>query len=61
MFVAWAGLPFAIRDVVRTVYIVSTRQLIISPDIGFFHRRLGGLDRLSGGILHVIDIYMIWN
>jgi len=60
--VAWAGLPFAIRDVVRTVYIVSTRQLIISPGLsGFSPPASEGLIAFLVEFLHVIDIYMIWN
>src|SRR5688572_3281318 len=34
--VAWASLPFAVRDVLRILFILSTRHFIVSPGLSVF-------------------------
>ena len=60
--VAWAGLTFALRDIVRTIYILITRQLIISPGLsGFAPPVSEGWVAYLAKFSQSIDIYLIWN
>jgi hypothetical protein len=60
--VAWAGLPFALRDVVRIVAMLSTKQLITSPGLfGFAPSGEGFGILFLAGLLGSIDIYLVWH
>jgi len=59
--VGWAGLPFAVRDAVRIVAMLSTKQMIANPGIsGFAPLGEEGLDKFLTILLGLIDIYVIW-
>ena len=60
--VAWAGLPFAVRDIVQTVFMMLTRQLISTPGLsGFISlESTGGLAFLAQ-LLRYVDLYLIWH
>jgi Yip1 domain len=59
--VAWAGLPFAVRDVVRIVAMLSSKQLIASPGLSGFAPIGEGFGVLFlAGLLGSVDIYLIW-
>jgi len=55
--VAWASLPFALRDVLRVVYMLASSHTITSPGLSGFAG--------SGGLLYQlmqnVDIFLIWN
>jgi len=54
--VAWASLPFAIRDLLRVVFMLSAGHAITSPGLSGFAASAGFLSQL----LSRLDIFMIW-
>jgi hypothetical protein len=54
--VAWASLPFALRDVLRVVFMLATKHAISSPGLSGFAASSGFLSKL---LAHV-DIFWIW-
>jgi len=54
--VAWASLPFAIRDLLRVVYMLSTGHTITSPGLSGFTTNPGFLTQ----VLARFDIFVIW-
>lgn len=54
--VAWASLPFAVRDLLRVVFMLSTGHTITSPGLSGFAASAGFLSQL----LSRLDIFMIW-
>ncbi len=60
--VAWSGLPFAVRDLVRSAYMLTTHQLIASPGLsGLVGSESGTLALLAGSLLGLLDIYLLWH
>lgn len=55
--VAWASLPFAVRDILRIVFMLSAGHAITSPGLSGFASTAGFLSQL----LARIDIFLIWN
>lgn len=56
--VAWSGLPFAARALVRAGYILVAHQLITTPGLsGFAPQGQAYLTQL----LNLVDIYVVWN
>lgn len=59
--VAWCSLPYAVRDIVQTVFMVFTRQMITSPGLmGFISTDSGGMNLFLAKFLALVDIYLIW-
>lgn len=59
--VAWASMPFFIRDIVQIVAILVTKQLITQPGLsGFAPEGAAGLVAFLSGFLAFIDLYLIW-
>jgi len=54
--VAWASLPFVIRDLLRVVYMLFAKHAITSPGLSGFAASPGFLAQL----LSHIDLFMIW-
>jgi hypothetical protein len=54
--VAWASLPFALRDILRIVYMLSAGHAINSPGLSGFLSTPGFLAQL----LTRVDIFLIW-
>ena len=55
--VAWASLPFAVRDLLRIVFMLSAGHVINSPG-------LSGFSVSAGFVSHLLtraDIFLIWN
>lgn len=60
--VAWASLPFALRDLVRTGAMLATRELINSPGLaGFAPAGSGSGSAYLVALLALIDLYVIWH
>lgn len=60
--VAWASLPFALRDLVRIVAMWSTKQLIQAPGLaGFAPADASGGAAYLAVLLALVDIYVIWH
>jgi len=59
--VAWAGLPFAVRDVVRLIAMLVTQAPIAYPGLsGFAPTDGGGLSLFLAELLKRIDLYFVW-
>jgi hypothetical protein len=59
--VAWAGLPFAVRDLVRIIAMLFSRQLIASPGLsGFAPLGEGFGNSFLASLLGSVDVYLIW-
>jgi hypothetical protein len=70
--VVWAWLPYTIRGLVQTVYILASGQLIVYPGLsGLLRAGSSGAGELAtvpslgqtivGSLLSRIDVYMVWN
>ena len=55
--VAWASLPFAFRDILRILFMLSAGQVIASPGLSGFAAGAGFLSQ----ILSRTDIFLIWS
>jgi hypothetical protein len=54
--VAWASLPFAVRDILRIIFMLSASHAIISPGLSGFASTPGFVSQL----LTRVDIFLIW-
>jgi hypothetical protein len=60
--VAWASLPFAVRDLVRVIAMLSTDRLIANPGLsGFVPTADEGYLVYLAAFLALVDIYVIWH
>ncbi len=60
--VAWAGLPFGVRDLVRTGYVLLGRRLIQSPGLsGLMGSGAEGAALFLTQLLALVDIYLVWH
>jgi len=60
--VAWAGLVWAVRDLVRVVYMLVTHKLIASPGLaGFAPASEGAASLFLVQLLTLVDLYLIWH
>ena len=55
--VAWASLPFALRDILQIVFMLSVRHAITSPGLSGFVSTTGFVSQL----LARADVFLIWN
>lgn len=59
--VAWAGLPYAVRDVVRSLYLWLGHRVIASPGLsGLVSSEGGTLATAWAALLGLIDLYLVW-
>lgn len=59
--VAWAGLPFAVRNAVRAVYMLASNRLILGPGLSGLAALDGGtLDLIRQKLLESLDLYILW-
>jgi len=60
--VAWAGLPFALRDIVRIVAVLLGGRLIAQPGLsGLVSAEAGAGLTFASQLLVSIDLYWIWH
>jgi len=59
--VAWASLPFALRDILRVVFIVAVGRAISSPGLSGFISGSESPALFFGQLLGLIDIFLIWH
>lgn len=60
--VAWAALPFALRDLVRAVAMLASSRPITSPGLsGFIAADATGLALFAAKLLALVDLYLIWH
>jgi len=55
--VAWASLPFAVRDLLRMIFMLSAGHAIVSPGLSGFASSAGFVSQL----LMRFDLFLIWN
>lgn len=55
--VAWASLPFAVRDLLRIVFMLAAGHAILSPGLSGFTSTPG----LVSQLLMRVDIFLIWH
>jgi len=55
--VAWVSLPFAVRDLLRVVFILIVRHPIASPGLSGF----GGSAVFGSQLLSNLDIFLLWH
>jgi len=59
---AWAGLPFAVREIVRASYIFLSQDLIRYPGLsGFAPMEVGTFNLFIAELLKQVDIYWLWH
>ena len=54
--VAWASLPFAVRDILRIIFMLAAGHAIVSPGLSGFTSTPGFVSQL----LTRLDIFLIW-
>lgn len=60
--VAWAGVPFSLREIVRVVYLLIVRHPIASAGLsGFVTVTEGGGSLFLSGLLALTDIFLVWH
>lgn len=60
--VAWAGLPYAVRDIVRMLGALIGRNALVSPGLAGFAPTDGSkLALFLAAFLALVDIYVIWH
>jgi len=55
--VAWASLPFAVRDILRIIFMLGAGHAIISPGLSGFTSTPGFVSQL----LTRLDVFLIWH
>lgn len=55
--VAWASLPFAVRDILRIIFMLAAGHAIVSPGLSGFTSTPGFLTQL----LTRVDVFLIWH
>jgi hypothetical protein len=59
--VAWASVPFILRDIVQIFAILISKQLIVNPGLsGFMADGVTGISSFISVLLGFLDIYLIW-
>lgn len=53
---AWASLPFVVRDGLRIIFMLATRQPIAQAGLSGFSDNL-----FLGQILSLVDVFLLWN
>ena len=53
----WANLPFMVRDILRVIFMLLARHVIVSPGLSGF----AGSTVFLAKILSQLDIFFIWN
>jgi len=59
---AWAGVPFAVRFLIRGVFILLAGRAIAAPGLaGFVGADASGLLQFVRQLLGLIDVYLLWH
>jgi hypothetical protein len=59
---AWAGLPFAVRELIRACYLLLSQDLIRFPGLsGFAPVEVGTMNLFVAELLKQVDFYWIWH
>jgi hypothetical protein len=55
--VAWANLPYAMRDLERVLYVLVTNRTLQSPGLSGF----ATMGSVSAAFLSLVDVFLIWS
>ena len=59
--VAWASLPFVLRDLLRVGYMLTAHSLIVHPGLaGFAPEGPGALNACALAVFGQVDLYLLW-
>jgi hypothetical protein len=58
--VAWSSLPFAIRDLLKAVFMLAVKHEIVSPGLSGFISSGQGAVLFFANLLKQVDIFLIW-
>lgn len=60
--VAWSATPFALRDLVRIIYMLSSDRLILNPGLsGFIEVTQSSFRLFLNKLFFHVDIYLVWH
>ncbi len=59
--VAWSSLPFAIRDLLRVVYMLIVKHGIVSPGLAGFATSTEGAVGFLANLLKHADLFLVWH
>lgn len=60
--VAWASIPFALRELLRVIYLLVVQQPIISAGLSGFITKTGSGGLLfASALLALVDIFLVWH
>lgn len=59
--VAWSSLPFAVRDLLRVIYMLIAKHAIVSPGLSGFVSSTTGAASFLGNLLKHADLFLIWH
>lgn len=59
--VAWAGLPFALRDIIQTILMFNNKTLIAGQGLSGFVSGETGFPIFLSALLAGVDLYLIWH
>ncbi len=59
--VGWASLPFAIRDLLRVIFMLSVQRTIISPGLSGFAIGPEGANIFLIQLLAYVDLFLVWH
>jgi hypothetical protein len=58
---AWSGLPYLLRDLIQSGYMLAAHQLVQSPGLsGFISQDGSAFNQLIGQGMQFLDIYLVW-
>lgn len=58
---AWASLPFALRDLLRVVYVLISGHPIVSPGLSGFVLETGSGTLFLAQLLRLTDLFLAWH
>jgi hypothetical protein len=59
--VAWSSLPFAVRDLLRVIYVLIAKHAIVSPGLSGFVSSTTGAAGFLGNLLKHTDLFLVWH
>jgi hypothetical protein len=59
--VAWASLPFAVRDLLRVGYMLIAQHAIVSPGLSGFVSSMDGTVGFLANLLKHADLFLVWH
>jgi hypothetical protein len=58
--VAWSSLPFALRDLLRVIYMLIVKHTVVSPGLSGFISNNQGAALFLANLLKHADLFLVW-